>query len=141
MILTGSIYDRIPQIYLNNPLDYDVVLDVLHATIDSEYENTGTTVYHQHLSITNILYAYTGSTSDEYIRCSGSTDSGSTYTIFLPYSTGTGNILTIKNIDQGIITVSAQDSETIDYSLLPISLSGMSTLRLIDASNYNWDII
>jgi hypothetical protein len=141
MILTGSIDDRIPQIYLNNPLDYDVVLDVLHATIDSEYENTGTTVYHQHLKITNVYQEYSGSTSDEYIRCSGSTESGSTYTIFLPYSTGTGNVLTIKNIDHGVISVSTKDFDTIDYSLLPLSLSGITVLRLIDADNGNWDII
>jgi len=37
MIMTGSATDKIPQIYLNNPLDYDVVLDILHATVDSEY--------------------------------------------------------------------------------------------------------
>jgi hypothetical protein len=43
MVMTGSIEDRIPQIYLNNPLDYDVVLDVLHATLDSEYSGTTTT--------------------------------------------------------------------------------------------------
>lgn len=42
LIMTGSIDEKIPQIYLNNPLDYDVVLDVMHATIDSEYDS-GTT--------------------------------------------------------------------------------------------------
>lgn len=42
LAMTGSVDQRIPQIYLNNPLDYDVVLDVLHATIDPEY--SGTTV-------------------------------------------------------------------------------------------------
>lgn len=40
MIMTGSAEEKIPQIYLNNPLDYDVVLDVLHATIDTEYSDT-----------------------------------------------------------------------------------------------------
>jgi hypothetical protein len=39
MIMTGSVDSKIPQIYLNNPLDYDVVLDILHATIDGEYGN------------------------------------------------------------------------------------------------------
>ena len=39
LILTGSIDEKIPQIYLNNPLDYDVVLDVMHATVDSEYDS------------------------------------------------------------------------------------------------------
>lgn len=39
MILTGSEENKIPQIYLNNPLDYDVTLDILHATVDSEYND------------------------------------------------------------------------------------------------------
>lgn len=39
MILTGSGEDKIPQIYLNNPLDYDVTLDVLHATVDTDYDD------------------------------------------------------------------------------------------------------
>lgn len=43
MIMTGSSDERIPQIYMNNPLDYDVVLDVLHATVDYEYDATGST--------------------------------------------------------------------------------------------------
>ena len=43
MILTGSADEKIPQIYLNNPLDYDVVLDVLHATTDTDYGDSGTT--------------------------------------------------------------------------------------------------
>jgi hypothetical protein len=42
MIMTGSADEKIPQIYLNNPLDYDVVLDVLHATVDTEF-GTGIT--------------------------------------------------------------------------------------------------
>lgn len=42
LIMTGSVENRIPQIYLNNPLGYDVVLDVLHATLDTEYEWDGT---------------------------------------------------------------------------------------------------
>ena len=39
MVMTGSVDEKIPQIYLNNPLDYDVVLDVMHATVDSEYDS------------------------------------------------------------------------------------------------------
>jgi hypothetical protein len=42
LIMTGSVDVKIPQIYLNNPLDYDVTLDVLHATIDTDY-GSGTT--------------------------------------------------------------------------------------------------
>src|SRR6056297_3607967 len=38
MILTGSEEQKIPQIYVSNPVDYDVTLDILHATTDAEYD-------------------------------------------------------------------------------------------------------
>ena len=138
MIMTGSADEKIPQIYLNNPLDYDVILDVLHATVDAEYSSTGST-FHTNLKITNINSSYTGTTADEYIRCSGTT--GSTYSLFLPLATGTGNILIIKNIGQGIITVFTQESQTIDYSSTPISINPNEVLKLIDASSDNWDTL
>lgn len=143
MIMTGSIDEKIPQIYLNNPYDYDVILDVMHATSDSEF-GTGTTIesgYRTKFIPTNISEAYTGVTSDQYIRCSGTTESGSTYTIYLPLSTGTNEVLMIKNLEQGTITIQTQDDQTIDYSLTPITLSANEVLRLIDSSAGNWDII
>jgi len=142
MIQTGSIDEKIPQIYLNNPLDYDVVLDVMHATSDSEF-GTGTTIetaYRTNFIPTNIVSIYTGVTTDQYIRCSGTT-SGSTYIIYLPLSTGTNNVLMIKNLEQGVITVETQDSQTMDYSLTPILLNPGDVLKLIDSSSGNWDII
>jgi hypothetical protein len=141
MILTGSAEAKIPQIYLNNTLGYDVVLDVLHATIDTDYGVSGSTNnYHPKFDITNIFSEYTGTTIDEYIRCSGTT-SGSTYTVFLPGASGSGNILTIKNIEQGVITVTPNDTDTIDFSTTPLTLNNGDVLRLIDAANENWDTL
>ena len=142
MIMTGSADNKIPQIYLNNPLDYDVVLDVIHATTDSEYTNNNVSnEYQPNYVVKNISYEYTGITSDQYIRCSGTTDLGSTYTLYLPLSTGSGNLLTIKNIESGVISITPQDLQTIDYSVTPILLSPYDVLRLIDADVDNWDII
>jgi len=141
MIQTGSADNRIPQIYLNNPLDYDVVLDVLHATTDSDFGTGSTFDYHPKFSITNINTSYTGSTNDEYIRCSGTTDSGSTYTVVLPAATGSGNFLTIKNIVNGTITIVPQDTETIDYNITPLTRNIAGVLRLLDAEVGNWDVI
>lgn len=138
MILTGSAEDKIPQIYLTNPLGYDVTLDILHATTDTEYDDTLTNGYQPHFNITNITNSYTGLTSDEYIRCSGDT-SGST--IYLPIATGSGNVLMIKNIANETIIIEAQSLQTIEYSLVPIELDQFEVLRLIDASDDNWDII
>lgn len=141
MILTGSIDDKIPQIYLSNPLDYDVTLDILHATSDSEYDDEiETNGYQPHFNITNITSSYTGLTSDEYVRCSGDT-SGSTYIVYLPIATGTGNIFMIKNIANGTITIETQNSQTVDYSLTPIELDQFEVLKLIDAGDNNWDRI
>ena len=94
----------------------------------------------QKFEITNINTTYTGITSDEYIRCSGTT-SGSTYTLFLPLTTGSGNLFTIKNVSTGVITILAQGNQTIDYSSSPIVLNQYDVLRLIDADPENWDKI
>lgn len=139
MIQTGSAENKIPQIYLNNTLDYDVTLDVLHATIDTDYTNENTETYHPHMSIHQIFTTYTGLTSNQYIRCSGTTYSGSTYTVYLPIATGSGNLLTIKNIETGTITITTQGLDTIDYSLTPIILNQNDVLKLIDATSGNWD--
>jgi len=143
LIMTGSSEERIPQIYVTNPLDYDVVLDVLHATVDSEFddETNISPDYQIHYDIKDISSTYTGTTSDEYIRCSGTTDSGSTYSLYLPSSTGTGNILTIKNILNGVITIIPESTQTIDYSSSYQFLNQFDVLRLIDASAGNWDKI
>jgi hypothetical protein len=114
----------------------------MHATADSEF-GTGTTIessYRTNFIPTNIVSAYTGVTTDQYIRCSGTT-SGSTYIVYLPLSTGTNDVLMIKNLEQGVITVETQDSQTMDYSLTPIALNPGDVLRLIDSSSGNWDII
>jgi len=142
LIMTGSSDEKIPQIYVTNPLDYDVVLDVLHATVNTDYEDDESVVstYQPHYKITNILNTYTGLTTDEYVRCSGTTDSGSTYTLYLPSANGTGNVLTIKNIENGVITILPQGTQTIDNSTSEI-LNNNQVLRLIDASTEGWDKI
>lgn len=142
LIMTGSSDERIPQIYVTNPLDYDVVLDVLHATIDTEYddENNILSTYQPHYEITNVSSEYTISELDEYVRCSGTTDSGSTYSLYLPTATGSGNILTIKNVDNGNITIFPQGSQTIDGMTSQI-LTQYDVLRLIDSSTNSWDKI
>lgn len=144
MILTGSADEKIPQIYLNNPLGYDVTLDILHATTDSDYDEIENNDYHPHYNIKNILFtsgitSYSGLTTDEYIRYSGSTSTGATYTIYLPSADATGNVLIIKNISTDTLTIEPINTETIDYSTRPITLAQYEVLRLIDADSGNWD--
>lgn len=143
LIMTGSSEEKIPQIYVTNPLDYDVVLDILHATVDTEFEDVEdiNNDYHVHYDIKNISSTYTGTTADEYIRCSGTTESGSTYSLYLPSATGTGNVLTIKNILDGVITIIPESTQTIDYSNSYELINQYDVLRLIDASAGNWDKI
>jgi len=143
LIMTGSSEERIPQIYVTNPLDYDVVLDILHATVDSEFddETDVPSDYQIHYGVKNISSTYTGTTTDEYIRCSGTTDNSSTYSLYLPISTGSGNVLTIKNISEGVITIIPESIQTIDYSTSYEYIHQYEVLRLIDASVGNWDKI
>lgn len=98
----------------------------------SNWINSGIT---DTISITNIIETYTGLTSDNYIRCSGET--GQTYDIYLPSSTGSGRVLYIKNkVDGGTITVygniDASNNVSLDYNY---------NLTLIDSNVDQWDVI
>jgi hypothetical protein len=169
MAMTGSVDNKIPQIYLNNPLDYDVVLDVMHATVDSIYDSGVTStgfgmlnlsdVYFSGLTsgdtlsydgtnwinivpitkkylITNINNTYSGVTGDQLIRCSGTS-----YTVYLPFATGSGRELNLKSLASGIITITGQGTDTID-SLVSIYLtSPYDHIRLFDAENGKWETI
>jgi hypothetical protein len=68
LILTGSVDERIPQIYLNNNLDYNVTLDVLHATIDPEYSGVTTTGYGMS-NLSDVLFS--GLTSGDTLQFDG----------------------------------------------------------------------
>jgi len=143
LIMTGSSDERIPQIYVTNPLDYDVTLDVLEATVDSEFDEDDDIPadYQIHYAITNISSTYSGKTDDEYIRCSGTTESGSTYSLYLPLATGTGNVLTIKNILNGVITILTQDTDLIDGLNSYVLNTQYEVVVLIDAGTGIWDKI
>ena len=69
MIMTGSADEKIPQIYLNNPLDYDVVLDVLHATVDTDYSGTTTQGFSM-INLSDIFFS--GLTSGDTLIYNGS---------------------------------------------------------------------
>lgn len=141
MVLTGSNEHKLNQIYLSNPLDYNVTLDILHATTDTEYEEEFSNDIKNNFNINNVTgITYSGSTTDEYVRFSGVIETGSTYTLYLPFATGSGNLLIIKNISNDILTVSPQLNELIDGDLLEIlNLNGV--LKVIDAGLGIWDKI
>lgn len=142
MILTGSADEKIPQIYLNNPLGYDVTLDILQATTDTEYDGVESTGFQPSFNITNTSgLTYTGTTTDEYIRFSGTTETGNTYSLYLPSAVGSGNVLIVKNISNDILTIFTQTNESIDNSMTSEALYLNDVLRLIDASVGNWDKI
>ena len=93
----------------------------------------GTSWINKKLSITNISSAYTGLTTDQYIRCSGAT-----YTIQLPNAAGTGKFLYVKNIASGTITV-AGGLNTIDDASFVNLTSKYSILKLIDVASGKWE--
>jgi len=70
MVMTGSADEKIPQIYLNNPLDYDVVLDVMHATTDSDF-GTGITIGFGMSNLSDVVFS--GLTSGDIITYDGTT--------------------------------------------------------------------
>ena len=87
-------------------------------------------------SITNISDAYTGLTTDQYIRCSGST-----YTVKLPAATGSGKLLMFKSLASGTITLEAATSEYIDQLATKDITTAFSSLKLIDAAVGQWETI
>jgi len=68
LIMTGSADNKIPQIYFNNPLDYDVILDVLHATIDAEYSGSTYTGFSM-ADLSDVLFS--GLTSGDTLQYNG----------------------------------------------------------------------
>lgn len=102
LVLNGSFTTPLTKIYLNNPLDYDVVLDVLHANIDPpKLSPTSSAITFPTLFYTNII--------TNTVSCNGSTGSTSfiitdnnTYYLEVPYIT----ILSIvKNSSTDTITL------------------------------------
>ena len=88
------------------------------------------------LIITNISSEYTGTTADQYIRCSGAT-----YTIQLPIATGSGKILYIKNISNlGIISIDTGIG-FLDDNVIYYLLEYLQTIVIIDASPNHWEVL
>jgi len=78
LVMTGSADEKIPQIYLNNPLDYDVVLDVMHATTDTDF-GSGTTVGFGMINLSDVLFS--GLTSGETLVYNGTSWTNSLFSI------------------------------------------------------------
>jgi hypothetical protein len=169
MAMTGSVDNKIPQIYLNNPLDYDVVLDVMHATVDSVYDSGTTFTGFGMLNLSDV--SFSGLTSGDTLTYDGTkwintstiakkylitniTDtysgvtedqyircSGTSYTVYLPVATGSGKELILKSLASGVITISGYGTDLID-SLVSIYLtSPYDYIRLIDAEIGGWETI
>ena len=68
LILNGSFNNKLTKIYLNNPLDYDVVLDVLHADINA----TKPIIPSSAVTISNLYYS---DIITDQVTCSGTTGS------------------------------------------------------------------
>lgn len=83
LVLNGSFTNKLSNIYLNNPLDYDVVLDVLQANLDSPKPVIPSSA----ITISNLYYS---DIITDQVVCSG-TSTGSTAFIInqlIPIPTG-----------------------------------------------------
>jgi len=88
LLLSGSFLNKLPKIYLNNPLDYGVSVHVLHANIEP-YKVVPTTTG---ITITNLYYSDITTNQVQCLVNSGLTGStafivsGYTGEIIIPYS-------------------------------------------------------
>ena len=67
LVLSGSYINKLPKIYLNNPLDYDVVLDILHADIE---EPQSSQITSSAITLSNLYFS---SIITNMVDCSGVT--------------------------------------------------------------------
>jgi len=108
LILSGSYNNKVKKIYLNNPLDYDVVLDVLHADINSvssippSSAITFTNLYYSDVITDNVSCVPSGYTTTT------TTLGTTTTTTFLPTTTTTSTTL-IKELMRIIKTTENGD--------------------------------
>jgi len=64
----------------------------------------------------------------------------SSMTVTLPSATGSSRIITIKNINSGVVTIDGNDSETIDDEITQ-SLHQWESVDIIDGSSGSWSVI
>lgn len=83
LILNGSFNTKLTKIYLNNPLDSDVVLDVLHANIDAPKPVLSSSA----ITISNLYYS---DIITNQVICSGTTTGSTAFIInqLIPIPTG-----------------------------------------------------
>lgn len=87
------------------------------------------------LAVTTKTAAYSATTADQVILCSG------TFTVDLYNATGNdGRVLHIKNTGTGVITIDAQGSQTIDGALTVV-MSMQYTCLSIVCDGANWQIL
>lgn len=69
LVLNGSLTNKLAKIYLNNPLDYDVVLDVFHADISAPIPSppssavTISNLYYTDIITDQVICTYSGTTT------------------------------------------------------------------------------
>ncbi len=119
LILTGSESNRVPQIYLNNPYEYSVTLDILMANMaqpDTTYTNINTTTfenlyYNSIISNESFIYGvpYTGSSQLVVLN------DLSNPVLYIPYTNISSIVL---NIDLNKIVITSISSEEIILKFL-----------------------
>ena len=132
LLLNGSFPNKLGQIYLNNPLDYDVVLDVMQANIEApivQPPSSAVTISNLYYSdiITNQVecYSYTGLTT-------GSTE-------FIITGITSSIISTGYTITQYIIpynTIISINSDTSLYYIYINTTSTYYTIKFLTQSDY-----
>jgi len=87
------------------------------------------------INTTTVSGDHTVNSEDALIRCNG------TLTISLPASRGSGQLLYIKNVGTGVVTISPSGADTIDGQaslLLNMQYQGNT---ICDGSTGNWDVL
>ena len=80
--------------------------------------------------------SYAVQTSDYYVVC----NNGTAITVSLPAASGSGRIISIKNIGAGNATIDGNSSDTVDGDLTQ-TLYQWEAINVIDYANNNWMVL
>ena len=131
LLLNGSLLNKIGQIYLNNPSDYDVEIDVMQANIDLPPVQPPSSA----ITISNLYYS---DIITNQVECQSSTgQTGSTEFIISEYKssvTETGNTVIEYHVPYS--TIISLSSDTSKYYIYLETLTTYYTINFLTRYDY-----
>lgn len=89
------------------------------------------------VSATTVTNNYTASITDTLLACQSDSD----IMVTLYSATGSGNVITVKNIGRGRVFVEVTEGDLVRGSSKKIAINTTHTITFADTSSKNWSVI